>query len=486
MNEGVMPGLVPLTDAARKVVLACQAVGRPLVVGGSVRDALRTRMVPATPFNPKDIDLEVYGADAGDLLTVLQLVGRVDEVGVSFGVLKVHVDGEEFDVSLPRVDSKVGSGHRGFAVRVDHDLTVEQAFGRRDFTVNAMGWDPITEELVDPYGGLIDLIRGVLRHTTPAFAEDPLRVLRGVQFAGRFNMVLAPETVEMCRTLRACFYDLATERIWEEFKKIATKALHPSRSLEVLHQTGWEEFFPELLAVRDVPQDPDWHPEGPVHVHLGLAADAAAQAAHNEGWSEADRMVVVFGAMLHDLGKATHTDIPDVADGRITSHGHAEAGVEPARSFLTRIGAPGWLVDKVLPLVREHMAVASGKPTKAAVRRLLRRLDHDGRGPTIQQWAAVVAADHAGRGIASHQSPAGPWEVMAHLVGTPQGRPRKGILTGHHLIALGLKPGPAFKEILSAALETQDDGVFDDEEGALAWLAGFLGADWVSSMLSSS
>jgi len=167
------PGLVPLSDAAARVLEQCRAAGgRPLIVGGSVRDALVARYRGST-LTSKDVDIEVYDAEPAVLASELSAVGRVDEVGASFGVLKVLCGGEDFDVSLPRTDSKVGSGHRGFEVRVDHDLDEVTAFGRRDYTVNAMGWDPATAELVDPYGGSADLEQGVLRHTTDAFDEDP-------------------------------------------------------------------------------------------------------------------------------------------------------------------------------------------------------------------------------------------------------------------------------------------------------------------------
>ncbi len=473
------PELVALTQTARQVLGACElAGGRPLIVGGAVRDALLARR-SGRAIAPKDVDIEVYGADVDALVAELGSLGRVDEVSRSFGVLKVRIGREDFDVSFPRRDSKTGAGHRGFDVEVDHSLGEVAAFGRRDFTVNAMGWDPASGELIDPYAGSVDLAAGVLRHTTDAFAEDPLRVLRAVQFAGRFDLALAPETTALCRKLAPAFAELPTERVWGEFAKIATKATRPSRSLQVLHETGWESHFPELAAVRDVPQDPVWHPEGPVHVHLGLSADAAADAATRAGLDVNERTVVVLAAMLHDLGKATHTELPDPAQAgghgraRITSHGHAEAGEAPVRSMLTRLGAPHHIIDKVAPIVREHMAVASTRkdPSPAAVRRMIRRLSEpNGQGPGLESWAAVVAADHAGRGPASGPSPAEPWLRVARQLGE-NNTPRPGLLTGAHLIAAGMRPGPEFRPILAAAVTAQDDGQFDDEAGALAWLA---------------
>ena len=469
------PKLVPLSSAAQLVLEACRAAGgRPIVVGGSVRDALLAAH-SGRVVHPKDIDIEVYGANVGRLVLALDRVGTVNEVGVSFGVLTVRCGEEDFDVSLPRVDSKVGSGHRGFDVRVDHGLDEVDAFGRRDFTVNAMAWDPTTGELVDPYAGLADLEAAVLRHTTDAFDEDPLRVLRAVQFAGRFGFEIAPETTERCRALAPAFAELPSDRVWGEWSKIATKARWPSKSMQALHDTGWERHFPELVAVRDVPQDPTWHPEGPVHVHLGLAADAAAAAADSHGLDAEQRTIAVLGAMLHDLGKATTTlpadpSLAPTLGTRITSRGHAEAGEEPVRSFLKRVGAPERYAAMIVPIVREHMCVAgNAKPSAPAVRRLARRLaGPGGHGPTLTQWAAVVAADHAGRGSASHASPADAWLALATDLNEVD-KPRPGLLTGAHLIAAGMRPGPEFKPVLAAALEAQDNGEFDDEQGAAAW-----------------
>ncbi len=147
------------------------------------------------------------------------------------------------------MDSKIGDGHRGFDIRIDAQLDEVQAFGRRDLTINAMGWDPLTQELVDPYGGLADLESGILRHTTEAFDEDPLRVLRAVQFTGRFGFDVAPETADRCRALAGAFTQLPTDRVWGEVAKIATKASRPSKSLHALHQTGWEQHFPRTGRV---------------------------------------------------------------------------------------------------------------------------------------------------------------------------------------------------------------------------------------------
>jgi len=451
--------LVPLDAATQQVLAAIRtAGGRPMLVGGCVRDAI---LDPGTPS--KDIDVEVYGVPHLDVLTTaLAGTGRATEAGKAFGVLKVHAGGTEIDVSLPRRDSKTGAGHRGFDVEPDAALGFREASGRRDFTANSLMADPGTGEVIDRWGGVADIRAGILRHTTSAFSEDPLRVLRAVQFAARFGFTLAPGTAALCRRLVSSYSELPAERVWCEVEKLGTRGRHITAALTVLAATGWEQHFPQIAALRGIAQDPRWHPEGDVHVHSGLAADQAARVADEAGLAGADRFVIVMAALLHDLGKVTHTQR---SGGRITSHGHAAAGTGPARAFLRSAGCPGALVARVVPLVKEHMS-CTGRPTKPAVRRLARRLVP----ASVAELALVCGADRAGRGDPGARSPAGAWlEVAASLRVTE--RPAKGLLTGDHLIAAGMIPGPAFKPILAAALAAQDAGKFTDEAGALRWLA---------------
>jgi len=457
------PGLITLTTPAQKVMAALRAAGgRPLVVGGAIRDALHP-----DDLDSKDIDIEVYGLeDTVRAINELSRIGRADERGVAFGVVAAVVDGEDFDISFPRRDSPSGTGHRGFISGIDPHLDVSTAFSRRDFTINAMGWDPQSEELIDPFGGAGDLAQGVLRHTSDAFGVDPLRVLRGVQFAGRFNLSFAPETAEICRQLFDKYSELSQERVWQEWRKLARLGNHWPAALTALEASGWVDHYPQLAILRNVEQDPAWHSEGNVWVHSGLAAAEAAQAA--TGLSPEDREVAVLGSLVHDFGKATHTQTTE--NGRITSHGHAEAGVKPAAEFLRGIGAPEAVILKVLPIVREHMSHVGGEnetPKAAVVRRLIRRLNPTGSGPSLYDWARVVHADSAGREASAKPSPAIAWIAVAEGLGDAT-QPARGVLTGNTLIRLGLTPGPAFTAILAASVSAQDDGLFDDEAGALA------------------
>jgi tRNA nucleotidyltransferase (CCA-adding enzyme) len=457
------PGLVHLTPAAKRVIGACtSAGGRPLIVGGSVRDAI------LGDHDPKDIDIEVYGiVDKERFLSAVAQAGDwSDTVGQSFGVVKVYLDGESFDVSLPRRDSKVADGHRGFVVETA-DLTEAEAAARRDFTANTLGWDPQTEELVDCWGGVADIEAGVLRATSAAFGEDPLRVLRGMQFTARFGWTMDEATVETCASLRDAYGQLAVERVGEEWRKALTKGHHFPEMLSELKRTGWLAHFPELGVLDGLEQEPAWHPEGDVLTHSGLAAQAAAEMADEAGLAGDDRYVVVAAALLHDTGKATTTKRQADAAGieRIVSPGHAEAGVELAESFLRSIGCPEHLRRRVTPLVAEHMAATTGGPTPRAVRRLARRLVP----ATVTEWALVVRADRLGRGsTAKGADGTEEWVELARTVGV-EGAPAQRLLRGDHLIAAGWAPGPRFKVVLAAAEQAQDDGEFKDEAGAVEW-----------------
>ena len=453
------PGLVVPTRASSAVVGVLTALGlRPLVVGGTVRDALLAAQRGLPPEPPRDLDLEAHGDVSTEVLgAALAPLGPVAVRGAAFLVVSVVVDGEEVEVSVePLVPGRsVAEADRAAAAR-------------RDLTVGAIAWDPVSHELVDPHGGEADLARGVLRHVSEHFGDDPLRGLRVVQLAGRLGFAVAAETAALCRELLPAAADLPVERIWAEWRKLARRAVHWPEALVALEQTGWLARWPDLAAVRDVPQDPAWHPEGDVWTHLGLAARAAATAAEEEGTAPADREVAVLGALLHDLGKATHTQLGD--DGRVRSLGHAEAGVDPARRTLAAMGAPRAVVERVLPVVREHMTHVSvpGRPSGPAVRRLRRRLAPAG----LDDWARVVDADAAGRAGASRRGAADAWrEVSAATPPTPG----RGLLTGRHLIDAGLTPGPVFRETLRAAAAAEDDEAYVDEAGAVRWLAARLG-----------
>ncbi len=438
--------LEPLLTICRDVR---QAGGRALLVGGSVRDTLLGRAV-------KDLDVEVFGLGPDELLATLDQRFELDLVGRSFGVLKIkHLP---IDVSLPRRESKRGLGHKGFEVLSDPLLPLDQAAARRDFTINAMSFDPLTEELIDPWGGERDLRVGILRHVAEPFSEDPLRVLRAMQFSARFEFPVAAETVALCRTIEP--EGLAKERIFDEWRKLLLSGRRISLGLEFLRQCRWIRFFPELEVLVHCPQDPEWHPEGDVWTHTLHVMDAFAEERLDDSKED---LVVGFACLCHDLAKPETTHF---TEGRWRSPGHEAAGEQPTRDFLSRMTDQRKLIDEVVPLVREHLKPimlfkAGAKPP--AVRRLARRV---GR---IDRLIRVCRADHAGRPpIPFDGFPAGVWLAeQAESLQLADQAPSP-IVQGRHLIDLGLKPGPEFGPILRACFEAQLDGEFETvEQGVL-------------------
>jgi tRNA nucleotidyltransferase (CCA-adding enzyme) len=453
-----------------RIIRALDAAGyRALIAGGAVRDDL-------LGLEPKDFDIEVYGVSFNVLTALLAEHGRIDLVGQSFGVVKLTVGGGcVYDFSLPRRDSKIGRGHRDFLAAFDPYITPQEAASRRDFTINAMAFDPIANELFDFFGGRDDLHNRVLRATSAAFREDPLRVLRGMQFACRFDLTLDPATALECRAIAGEYTTLAQERIAEEFMKWATKSTHPGRIAEYLVDSGWILHFPEIANLRGVPQDPEWHPEGDVDIHTMLVVDAAARIAERESLAGDDRAVLLFAALTHDFAKAGTTALRE-RNGlmRWTAHGHEAAGGPLARAFLERIGIKPAIVAQVVPLVENHLAHSSlrNDVTPRTVRRLALRL----APANITQLIWLIEADHSGR----PPLPAGLPESAERIRDTAAAQavatqPQGAWILGRHVLPFfDNRPGPHIGEITRAAYEAQTDGAFSTEEDALRWLRDFM------------
>ena len=451
---------IELTKLANAIHQQC---GQPILVGGSVRDYLLGQIIP------KDLDLEVYHLEANKLEMVLSQFGKVLRVGKSFGVLKLITEHAEYDVSLPRRESKTGKGHKGFLVNADPRMTFEEASARRDFTINSIGFDPIHQLWLDPHHGQEDLKKGILRHVGPAFAEDPLRVLRGAQFAARLNFQLAPETLELCQTLD--LNELSRERLLGEFAKLLLRAERPSIGLEILRQTKALRFFPELEALIDVPQDPTWHPEGCVWTHTLMVVDEAAKLRVGE---EKNDLVLMFGALCHDFGKPETTIWKD---GHWRSPAHDVLGMQPTEKFLRRLTDEASLIEKVTVLVREHLRPSMlyndrEKVTPGAIRRLALRV-------SIPELLLVAEADHFGRttdDALRREFPAKQWLLdQASKLDVRDEKP-KPFLKGRHLLQLGMRPGPQMGKVLEEAFGLQLDGAILSLEEAKAWASQRLGS----------
>jgi tRNA nucleotidyltransferase (CCA-adding enzyme) len=453
--------LPPVPDKVIDLAKAVRAAGgRALLVGGCVRD-------PLLGIQPKDWDLEVYGLEPATLRALLDRFGSVNVVGEAFTVYKI---GSDLDVSLPRRERKSGRGHRAFVIDGDPTMSVEEATLRRDFTVNAILQDPLTDELIDPFHGSGDLKAGVLRAvSSDTFGEDSLRVLRAAQFAARFQFQIDEATVALCRQIDLS--DLPPERIWGEIEKLLLLAERPSLGFQWLQKlTALERLFPEIASLIDVPQDPEWHPEGDVYIHTLLTIDRAHELI--EGLSYPRRVTVMLAAVAHDFGKPPTTAF---LEGRWRSRGHEEAGVGPTESFLNRLNVhtiEGYDVrSQVIALVREHLKPGEfykkqDEVGDGAFRRLARKCELD-------LLYRVASADSLGRNAEWvprekwYDAEAQEWFIArAKELEVAQSAPNP-ILLGRHLLELGVQPGPAMGELTRAVYEMQLDGRVTNLEEAI-------------------
>jgi tRNA nucleotidyltransferase (CCA-adding enzyme) len=425
--------------------------GRALLVGGCVRDQLMGKQ-------PKDWDVEVYGIDPPQLRYLLDQFGEVNVVGEAFTVYKI---GSHLDVSLPRRERKSGRGHRAFVIEGDPAMTIEEATARRDFTINAILQDPLTGEVIDPFDGQKDLNARMLRAVSQkTFGEDSLRVLRAAQFAARFEFMIQPRTVELCQAIDLS--DLPAERIWGEMEKLLLRARHPSIGFRWLRDFGAiNQLFPELKALIDVPQEPEWHPEGDVWIHTLLTVDRAREMVNELDYPR--QITVMLSALCHDFGKPATTAF---IDGRIRSREHEEGGVQPTIEFLDRLNVytlDGYDVRaQVVALVRDHLKPGEfykrrNEVGDGAFRRLARKCELD-------LLYRVAKADSLGRNAGNvprekwFTAEAQEWfierarelEVTSHAPAP--------ILLGRHVLELGLQPGPRVGEITKAVYEMQLDG----------------------------
>lgn len=443
---------VTLEQDARRVAHAVrEAGGRALCVGGFVRDRLLQQ--PSI-----DLDLEVFGIPEDQLRALLETLGRVEPVGQAFPVYKLgHID-----VALPRRESKSGRGHKGFMVEGDHSMPFEEAARRRDFTINAVGWDPLTDEYLDPFRGRADLDQRRLRIVDPmTFGDDSLRVLRALQFAARFELSLDPATADICRAIP--LDDLPAERIWGEFEKLLLKAPRPSIGFALARELGViARILPEMEPLYDCPQDPEWHPEGNVWIHTLMVIDEARK--RNGDLDRARLATVMLGAVCHDLGKPATTAM---IDGRVRSPGHEAAGVPLAATILDRLNVRTLdnfdVRAQVLGITAEHLRPSAfhkqkDTVTDGAFRRLAQKVD-------MELLVRFARADCHGR-TGAFDCSAMDWFIeRARSLGVEH-KPPAPILLGRHLIAMGLTPGPRMGEILRAIYELQLDGTVATLEDA--------------------
>jgi len=400
------------------------AGGRAFLVGGWVRDALLGKAC-------RDYDIEVYDMAQDALVPILSKYGRTNLVGKAFGVIHLAMKGLSLDFSFPRTESKVGYGHRGFVVHTDEKLSFKEAALRRDFTINAMGMELPELALCDPYGGIDDLKAHVLRHVGPAFAEDSLRILRGVQFASRFECTLAPETVELCRTLS--LDDLSVERLFEEFKKWLLKPGKPSLGLRAFLDIKLDGYFPEIR-----PFEGSWET-------LGGILDSMAGLRDTSGLTESQAMEFAFAALLC-------------------------GSPETSLKFLERITNEVHLLKMVPPLLQAlrglDTAIAGDAP---ALRRLAVKLG----GLKllcllVQCMPRVFYNRDSARDNTCDTDFATALYAKAADLDLLDAAPQP-FLTGKLLMDLGVKPGKQMGEVIKESFELQLDGKIANAEEAVEW-----------------
>jgi tRNA nucleotidyltransferase (CCA-adding enzyme) len=454
----------PVLRSARQVAAAAHSAGgRALIVGGWVRDRLMRR-------RSKDLDIEIFGIEQDRVMGLLTRIGRVEPVGQSFPVYKVvPPDGGEIDVALPRRESKRGRGHKGFEVRGDPFMSIEDAARRRDFTINAIAWDPLSGVFEDPFKGRVDIERRVLRAVDRStFRDDSLRVWRALQFSARLEFTLDDGTAALCRTIS--LDDLPPERVWGEVEKLLVQAARPSIGLALSLDLGvTERALPELHALVGCHQEPEWHPEGDVWTHTLMVVDKAR--ALNDDLDRPRLITVMLGALCHDLGKPATTA---VIDGRIRSPDHEQAGMEPSERLLDRFNVnsiDGFPVrQQVIGLVAQHLKPGMFRKSPhvgdGAFRRLAQKVD-------LELLARVARADCLGR-TGTFDCSAMDWFLeRARALGVEH-QPPAPLLLGRHVIALGVEPGPRVGEVLKQVYEKQLDGEIWTVDAAIAQARAIL------------
>lgn len=422
---------------------------RAYLVGGAVRDIILHKPM-------LDIDIEVHGCTFEQLCDILQPYGYVDLCGQSFGVIKVH--GLDVDWTLPRKDS---AGRKPL-VAYDPHMPIEQALLRRDLTMNAMAIDLHDGTLIDPFNGLQDINQKVLR--TPDahfFVQDPLRFFRVMQFIARFDMQPDEVLNDVCKQM--VIKDLSRERIEQEFKKMLLLSAAPSQGLRWLRSIErLQEIMPELAATIGIEQDPKWHPEGDVFEHSMQAVDAAAQLPITD---EQLRLVILYAALCHDIGKVTTT----FADERgIHSYGHAEVGAKLVRTLLARITTHKELIDRVSKLILHHMQpvqLVAQDSSAAAYKRLAHKL-----WPTldVNTLAFLCLADARGRNPIGNKPLKGPMPTVTTFLERAEQAgvryaPEPPLLTGKDFLD-SFEPGPILSDVVNIAYALQLEGIHDRQE----------------------
>lgn len=447
-----------------------------ILVGGSVRDQI-------LGFQPKDFDVEVYGLTYEMIISILRrhYSYNVNFVGRSFGTIKI---GSSIDISIPRVESKSGVGHRGFDVKCDPNLDLYSAFSRRDFTINAIG-RRVDNSIYDPFDGVGDINRKILRAPTDAFCEDPLRVLRGMQFAARFGFSMDSKTIELCKRVFDEFNTLSVERVWGEWSKWALKGVELSRGLFVLRDTEWIRHFPEIADLINVTKIPTASVSGKISAdenaftNTARICDIAAKIADRFNFDNEERLTLIFSALCYNMSGMNFSRGDDLSYQELLE---LDAGFQSvnlstrvktpilrlASRFLNRLKPPSVVVDKILSTVGERLTnyFVTGERVfgDSCLRRLATRLNPS----SIKIWAALCRSIIEANGKTDLIRQIEKCELRAEELNIINCKP-KPILQGRDLIPKGVNPGKEMGKILNNAYEAQLDGEFNNIDEAIIW-----------------
>lgn len=467
--------------------------GRAFFVGGKNRNHFMKQMgYPFVEKEDKDIDIEVYFLSKETLSQILSSFGEVDYVGKSFGVFKLkHTN---IDVALPRkeIQAKViheakniilprlceyndraeieeiypdyqikvcpeeSFGHKDFIVIPDPFLSYLKACERRDFTINSIMVDVLSGEIIDPYNGVQDIKKGIIRATNKkAFIEDSLRVYRAIQFAARFMFTIDEDTKNLCKQVNLS--TLPKERVYTELEKLLLKSQKPSIGFEYMKELGVLHYHPLLQTLVNCPQEPSHHPEGSVWNHTMMVIDEAAKRKEQSK----NPLVFMWSALLHDIGKPATTE---VKEGKITSYGHDKKGKELAIAYLKTITEDKKLISEVATLVEHHMKPILFHKSKdtisdGAFRKLSTKVD-------LKELILLSACDRLGRmkiDIKKEESELLWFEKRCTNLNILEGKPEP-IVTGKLLLSLGYEPGPKMGEIIRMAYKIQLEKDWNQEQ----------------------
>ena len=408
----------------------------PILVGGFVRDSIMGN-------DCKDLDIEVYGLnDIQSLREILNSFSVTDVVGQSFGVLKLSTANYHLDIALPRTEIKTGPGHRGFEVSHSDTLDFKTAASRRDFTINSIGYDPISESILDPFDGQEDIKNKLLRAIGPAFMEDPLRVFRAMQFAGRFGFDIHPETIELCKQMP--LHELPKERIYEEFKKLFLKAEYPSKGLKYLPELGISSRLSPLHTVSENKQY--WE-------SLLYSADTLVSLMPDRSFLTIQLMLCLFGIFIYELNN----------------------DIGPCQLFLSKLTDERALQPLYLSLIQHYQSIErlyqnqDSNQIDSEIRRLSLNLPF----PQLHTLSLAVYSGKSGSSVAIDY-PALNWVSLRAKELNVYDSPPSPLVSGKDLQALNVPEGPQIGRLIDAAFQEQLDGNIHTKDDAIQWIKNSL------------